>query len=112
MSVRPSESVTGGGGSSGSSTDTVYTETTNVVVTASPAIVLMDASGGNRTVELPDESASSGQVVTVKKTDSSVNTVTVSAPTGTIDGAATSVIKYENQARPYESDGTNYHIVG
>jgi hypothetical protein len=58
--------------------------------------ILVNASGGNRTVTLPSTSVV-GVPVAVKKTDSSRNTVTV-APTGsTIDGASTYVLELQGE---------------
>ena len=87
---------------------TVQSKTANYVATSGD-LVLMDASGGNRTVTLP--AVASGAVCTAKKTDSSANTVTVSPASGTIDGAASKVISTQYESYDFVSDGTNWFIV-
>jgi len=73
-------------------------------------LVLADTSGGGFTVTLP--AASSETVVTVKKTDSSTNTVTVATPGAeTIDGQTTIDISSQYSSRDFVSDGTDYYMV-
>jgi hypothetical protein len=63
-------------------------------------LVRMDATGGNKVVTLP--TAVSGTVIAVKKTDSSVNTVTIN-PTGveTIDDASSAILRQQHETRRY-----------
>jgi hypothetical protein len=69
----------------------------------------VSASGANRTVTLLSGSAfGAGNEVTIRKTDSSVNTVTVS---GTINGLSSYVLMVQNDSVTLISDGTNYSIV-
>ena len=66
--------------------------------------VLVDASGGNRTITLPTGSGLDGRIYTIKKTDSSLNTVTIDGDgTETIDGATTKVLttQYESAMIQY-----------
>lgn len=72
-------------------------------------LVLASASGGAFTVTLPAVAA--GAFVTVKKTDSSANVVTVSPASGTIDGASSVALSVQYESYDFVSDGTNWFIV-
>lgn len=73
--------------------------------------VLVDASGGNVTVNLPAASGLSGQSIWVSKRDSSVNTVTIDGNgSETINGNLTLVISSQYDAFELMSDGTNWYI--
>jgi hypothetical protein len=61
--------------------------------------ILVDASGGNKAITLPTGTA--GMVISVKKTDSSGNSVTVTA---TIEGATNYVITEQNRVVEVEYD--------
>lgn len=95
-------------GTSGGRAGTVVSKTTTYTA-ASGELVLADASGGAFTVTLP--AVASGATCTVKKTDSSINAVTVSPASGTIDGAATVRLTAQNASFDLMSDGTNWFIV-
>ncbi|MGI0149769.1 MAG: hypothetical protein ACREDF_09605 [Thermoplasmata archaeon] len=74
-------------------------------------IVKVDASGGVRVMTLPDPNLYRGHTITVKKSDTSVNTVTVSPfAAETIDGAASVVIATPQEAVDFYSDGTNWTV--
>jgi hypothetical protein len=63
-------------------------------------------------VTLYDARNNEGRLVTVKKTDSSANTVTVAtAASQTIDGSATKVLSAQNAVAALESDGANWQVV-
>ena len=87
-------------------------KTANYTLTTSDRFITVDASGANRTVFVPAASGNEGIVWTVKKIDSSTNTVTID-PSGseTIDGAATFVLTEQNQAISFTSNGTNLVIL-
>ena len=74
----------------------------------------VDASGGAVTVTLPAIADSgNGFEVTVKKTDSSSNAVTVATPGAeTIDGGASHELIAQNQTAKYVCDGTNWYVAG
>jgi hypothetical protein len=74
-------------------------------------ILLVDASGAARTITLPAASGYANKEFTVKKSDSSANTVTL-ARTGsdTIDGATSKVISAQYASLTVTSDGTNWYI--
>ena len=103
------------GGVSIAGTTTVNAFATGVQsVTASAAcngaaVVLANATSGAINMTLP--AALAGQVITLKKTDSSANTVTITPPAGTIDGAASKVLVAQYQSITVVCDGTNYFIV-
>jgi hypothetical protein len=70
-----------------------------------------DATAGSLTITLPNANIHAGRIFFVKKTDSSVNTVTVSTGGGTIDGSASVIISSQYGDIFVISDGTNYHTV-
>lgn len=77
-------------------------------------IILVDASGGNKTMTLPATiSFDSGMDVEIKKTDNSSNTVTIDGDGGdTIDGATTYVIRDQWQSAHIIQNGVNWFISG
>jgi Zn-dependent alcohol dehydrogenase len=87
---------------------TVTASKTGNYTAAANEFVPCDASGGAFTVTLP--AATSGRVVTVKKTDSSTNGVSVAPASGTIDGAATATVYPQYASLEFIADGTNWHI--
>jgi hypothetical protein len=88
----------------------VVTDTTTTPYTAAAnETVLVTATAGNKVVNLP--AVASGAVVTVKKIDSSVNTVTMTPASGLIDGAATKVLSTQWAGFTVRSNGTDWFIV-
>lgn len=76
-------------------------------------IVLVDASGGNRTITLPDATDCSGRQYIIKKIDSSTNTVTIAPQTGqTIDGQSSVVLSSQYQLVKIVSDGQKWFKIG
>ena len=74
-------------------------------------VVLVDASGGSRTITLPATHLT-GQVIDIKKTDSSANAVIVDGDGGdTIDGSATQSLGFQYESVCVISDGTNWHMI-
>jgi hypothetical protein len=87
-------------------------KTANYTLTTSDRFITVDASGASRTVFVPAASGNTGIVWTVKKIDSSSNTVTIDPDASeTIDGAANYVLTEENQAISFTSNGTNIVIL-
>ena len=81
-------------------------------------ILLVNATGGNITITLPDSGlvASTkdemGKIFYIKKVDASANTVTVDGySTQTIDGATTKVLTTQYDSISIVSDGSNWHII-
>lgn len=76
------------------------------------SVILVNATGGAITVTLPDTAVVTGKQLTIKKTDVSVNVVTVDGNGAqTIDGAATASLAAQNKYISIVSDGTAWHIV-
>lgn len=74
-----------------------------------------DASGGAFAVTLPPAANNSGRILIIKKTDSSVNNVTVTrAGSDTIDGATTFVLsnQYEYVILINDDDGGVWNVIG
>ena len=72
-----------------------------------------DATAGNMTLSIANNSADSpGRIHVIKKIDSSINTVTID-PNGTetIDGASTYVLAVQYSTVVIQSNGTNWFIV-
>jgi len=76
-------------------------------------IILVDASGGPITIDLlPSATGGDGYTVTVKKTDSSTNIVTIDGNLAeTIDGQATLDLVAENAGAQLVTDGSNWNVL-
>ena len=72
---------------------------------------LIDTTGGNVAWSLLEPKAALGLTQIVKRTTAGANTLTVSSPTGNIDGSASHSIPTQYMSFTYVSDGTNYWIV-
>ena|ERR1700722_9246192 len=97
----------GGGSASIVNHSATYTETS----TAGTVLSLCDATAGNMVANLPAASTCSGMFYTVKKVDSTANTVTVD-PNGsdTIDGGLTAVINNQYTSVTIVSNGATWYI--
>ena len=81
-------------------------------VAASDRVIFCNATGGNMTVTLPSAVIHVGRQITVKRTNTTANTVTVGSAAGTIDGSATYIIPGGTlNSITVTSDGTNWYIV-
>lgn len=88
-------------------------KTSNYVVTALDSTLLCNALGGAITITLPSAASIPGRLLTIKKTDSSIYSITVDAnSTETIDGELTVSISYQYESVTIQSDGSNWHIIG
>jgi hypothetical protein len=99
----------------GSGVITSFTVVTTTPVTAvSGAMLLVNATGGSRIVNLPAAaSAGLGSVIAVKKTDASANTVTIAAAGGEkIDDGNTFLLSLQNEFTKLVSDGTQWWVIG
>jgi hypothetical protein len=94
----------------GANQHTVTTKTGDYTLASSDEVVLADAStsGGNITLTLPSPNLN---MYTLKKIDSSNNTVTVSGGGADIDDAAQAVLKAQYASISVVSDGTNWYII-
>lgn len=89
----------------------IFDETATFTV-GHQGLYLVDATAGAVTVNLPAAASSSGYSVTVKKTDSSVNAVTLDGDTTeTIDGATTYALSAQYDSVSIRCDGTEWFIV-
>ena len=74
--------------------------------------VLVDASGGARTITLPAAASHTHRIYNIKKIDVSANTITIDANAAeTIDGAATVVIAAQWDSYTVQSNGTGWFII-
>lgn len=87
------------------------TETANYTAVASDCIIVVNAAGGNVQVTLPDANGLEGKMYTVKRIDSSANTVTVIGTGGdTIDDQASQTLnQYDSMV--VVSDDTEWWIL-
>jgi hypothetical protein len=80
--------------------------------TSAVDIILCNAASGNQTINLPTAVGYAGKIMDIKKTDSSVNSITIDAnSTQTIDGALTKTIISQYQSIRIVSDGSNWNII-
>jgi hypothetical protein len=79
-------------------------------VAATDAIIVMNASGGASTVNLPSAAANTGRVIHIKKNDSSGNAVTVASFAGdTVQGTASPTLAAQyNSMTLYSYGGTTW----
>jgi len=91
---------------------TRQTTTTPYTVVVTDRTLLIDATAGNKTVNLPAASVSKWRILTIKKVDASANTVTIDGNGGdTIDGAATLVIAVQYASFTIQSDGATWWVL-
>jgi hypothetical protein len=76
------------------------------------SLILAGATSAALSVFLVSAVGREGQVVSVKKTDSSENLVTIDpSTTETIDGSSTIGLSQLNATRVMQSDGTNWRLI-
>jgi len=81
-------------------------------VAADDYLIVADATAGAVVVSLPAAATNDGRLVIVKKTDISVNTVTLDGNSAeTIDGAATQVLALQYDSITVACDGAGWWIV-
>lgn len=89
----------------------VVTDSTTSTLAATDDVSLVNATGGAVTITLTGV-ATSGKRVTIKKTDSTANAVTIQRDgSSTIDGATTKILYSQYESITVISDGTNWHII-
>lgn len=97
-------------GTSDGGTSWAVQSVTSAYTASDHDIVLADASSAGFDVTLPAPTA--GDLVFVKKTDSTTNPVTLATPNSeTIDGETSRSISNQYTSRQVVSDGTNYFIL-
>tara|TARA_R110000868_G_scaffold62962_3_gene189957 strand:- start:10856 stop:12025 length:1170 start_codon:yes stop_codon:yes gene_type:complete len=73
--------------------------------------IFCDATSGAITVNLPAAASSTGKVLTIKKTDSSTNAITLDGNASeTIDGATTTTLNTQYESVKIVCDGSNWYI--
>jgi len=87
----------------------IQSKTANYTALSTDGIILADASSGAFTITLP--AVAVGESLIVKKIDSSVNYVTVSPASGTIDGDASVIIGVQWRSLTFVSNGTNWFLI-
>ena len=81
-------------------------------VATSDNIIFCNATGGNMTVTLPSAVTFASRTLTVKRTNTTANTVTVGSAAGTVDGAANYIIPGGTlNSITVISDGTNWYLI-
>jgi hypothetical protein len=81
-------------------------------VATSDNVIFCNSTGGNMTVTLPSAVTFASRKITVKRTNTTANTVTVGSAAGTIDGAASYIIPGGTlNSITVVSDGTNWYII-
>lgn len=96
----------------GSFATAITTVSANTTLDATHHTVGVDASGGNRTINLPAASGCSGRIYIVKKVDSTANTVTIDANgSETIDGDLTRVLSSQWSYLTIQSTGSSWYII-
>ena len=78
--------------------------------------VLIDCSGGDKTVQLPDTATASGgfagRIVRVKKSSNDTNNLTIATlGAGLIDGAASITLSTAYAYGEFQTDGSNWFII-
>lgn len=86
--------------------------TTAITLDTSDSLVLADGTSAAFSVTLPTASSAAGRVYTVKKTDVSVNAITIDAAGAElVDGATTHVLSEQYDSATFTSDGTRWQLV-
>ena len=92
---------------------TVTTQTTSYTILITDRIILGNANGGAIILTLPTAVGNAGCLYSIKKIDSSANTVTIATNpnTQTIDGNTTIVLSAQYSSIDIVSDGSNWYIL-
>lgn len=102
-------SILESGGSFGAK---VTSTSADITLDISNYTVLVDASGANRTITLPAASGCTDRIYTVKKIDSSGNSVTIDGNASeTIDGSTTKVVNVQWSGYQIHCNGTSWFII-
>jgi hypothetical protein len=90
----------------------IASKTGAYTLTATDNLVLGNVNGGGFTLTLPDAAVNSGKLYSIKKTDSSSNTLTINTTSSqTIDGSLTATISVQYVSLDLISDGSNWQII-
>jgi hypothetical protein len=102
------QTITGTGNAIGEA-ESILTKTVDYTTALTDDIILVDATAGDVIITLTTPVGNSGKTFTVKKIDSTANTVTVSSSAG-IDGTTTKVYSTQYSGGTFQSNGTQYFI--
>ena len=90
----------------------ITTVSANTTLDSTYGTVLVDASGGAKTITLPTAVGIAGKIYSIKKTDSAENTVTIATTSSqTIDGATTLLLRIQHETVVLQSNGANWEIL-
>jgi hypothetical protein len=81
----------------------------NTTLTNGNSIILATGGAGGITVTLP--APTSGKIFNIKKVDAGAGVITISPPSGTIDGAASKTLTLQYDSLTITSNGTNFFII-
>jgi hypothetical protein len=84
----------------------------NYSATSADGTILVDCAGGSRTITLPAAATNKGLKISIKKVDASGNSMIVNSAGGNIDGVASKSTIVPNQGYIFQSNGTNWYVVG
>jgi hypothetical protein len=87
------------------------TVTTDTLLTLSDGLCLVDATAGAVTITLPALPAAGGYPLIIKKSDASVNVVTVDGGAANIDGAATFPLAAQWETVTVVGDASAYYVI-
>jgi hypothetical protein len=91
---------------------TVVVKTADYTLTSSDGSILGDATSNPFTITLPLASANTGKIFTLKKTDDSVNIITVKGDgIEKIDDESTYLLELEGEFVRIVSDGNNWQVI-
>lgn len=91
----------------------VQSVTAAYTATNRDSLILADATSAAFSVTLYSAVGNKGRRITVKKTDSGTNAVTVDGSgSETIDGSTTYSLAAQNDAAQLQSDGTGWQVIG
>lgn len=89
----------------------VTSKTANYTATTADNVILCDSTSAAFTITLYTAAGNTGRKLIIKKTDSSVNAVTIDGDgSETIDGSTTTTLNTQNETLVIFSDGTNWQI--
>lgn len=98
--------------SGGGARPAIATKTANYTATAADRTILVDATGGARTITLPAVATHAGQEYVIKKIDATANAVTIDGDgSDTIDGAATLVLAAQWDGATIQNDGSAWYVL-
>lgn len=87
----------------------INTYSSNTTISNLDSVVFVNAASAPVQITLP--SSVIGKYFDIKKTDSSANLVTITPPSGTIDGAANVTISIQYASVTIIGDGSNFYIL-